>query len=510
MPIQGGVYPNRIDGEWTTDGVATRSHYTNLNPARIDERGGHVPESGAGVVDRACKAASRDFEPWRRVSADVKAKALLHLAELMLAERDALCALVTREMGKTLFDARLDVDEAVGVIQCVAPMALNLRGVTYQQILGGLAMESRPSPRGVAAIITPFNFPVAIPVAQIVSALVTGNTVVWKPSHLVPETSERLVELIVSCFEWVTAVTGQAIPPATLQLVHGDAVTGDALIRHPDVMALSFTGSKAVGDKVDSIASGLGKRVMRECGGINFLYVHGSADLGRATRNILYGKTITSGQRCTSIQRVLADASVYDALAARIRSGALEGVTIGDGASAELAQADAAPDRFSLPPLVSDEQLGKVRALVDAALAQGCKELVRVDVPASMAGQGYYHPFVVLEDSPGHNALRDTEVFGPVLLLSRVSGLSEAVQIINSTVGIVASVDADDKNVSETFLDRVLRNRIDDGRHGTGCFWSTKFGGDRGAGGGNPALDSEMVQGWVMWKTIYRAYKDVL
>ncbi len=503
---EGDLYCHLVAGEWSAVREAS-AFYDNINPADTTQVLGRVPESGTAAVDAACESAARAFEAWRGVSADLRTKALLEVANLLTEHLDVLCRIMTREMGKTLFDSRLDLLEAIGVVQAVAPMGLNLHGETYPTIARGVHMESRPEPRGVAAVITPFNFPVAIPIAQITAALVTGNTVVWKPSHLVPECSHALARIVTRALQTTAERWGADLPQGVFHMVQGDEETGSALVRNPHVMALSFTGSKKVGDEVDACASSLGKRVMRECGGVNIFYVHASARMDRAVRNVLYGKTITGGQRCTSVQEVLVDESVHDEFVEALVAGARDRIAMGPGDAEALAEADAAPDRFSLPPLVSAEQRERVAALLEAALEDGCRVLYRYDPPGDLAARGYFHPFVVLDD-PGHdNVLRHTEVFGPVLLVRTVSGLDEAIRVINGTIGIVASFDATDKDVSETFIDRVLRTRIDDGRHGTGAFWSTKFGGDRGAGAGNPALDAEMVKAYVLWKTIYRAYE---
>lgn len=501
-----GRYLNFVDGRWVA--ASTGRFHPNVDPARLDVVLGEVPETPADEVDRACRAAERDFESWRRTSGDARTKVFLRLAELLRANVPELCAIMTREMGKSLYDSKLDVLEAIGVVEQVAPMGMGARGVTYPQVTAGLAMESRLAPRGVAAIVTPFNFPLAIPLAQITAALVTGNTVVWKPAHLVPESSQALALLLEQALADMKGPWIPSVPPGIFHLVQGDDTTGDALVRHPAVRTLSFTGSKAVGDAVDARAAALGKRVMKEVGGINVFYVHASADLDRAARNFVYGKTITSGQRCTSIQEVLCDESVVDAFLARVRELS-KNIVYGPGDDPALAQADALPDHFSLPPVATREAQARIVGWVRKSVEAGARIALEVPVPAALRDAGAYVPFTVLTGVRPGNVLHDHEVFGPVAVLTPVSGIREALDVANSKVGIVGCIDARDKDASETWIDLCLRTRIDDGRHGTGCFWATKFGGDRGAGSGNPALDADMVLGYVEWKTIYRAYTPV-
>lgn len=498
-----GVYLVFIDGEWR----ASRGSkvYKNIDPASRSTTYGLVPECPREEVEEAVAAADRAFDPWRLTSGDFRTKVFFRLAELLKENETYLTRTMTREMGKTLYDSRLDWQEAVGVCEALAPQGANMKGITYPKIADGVAMESRLAPRGVAAIITPFNFPVAIPIAQIVAALVTGNTVVWKPSHLTPESSQAVSLLL----EEALVVEGRKnrvdIPRGVLNMVLGDSEAGDALVRARPVQTISFTGSRKVGDQVGSTASLLGKRVMKEVAGINIFYVHKNADLDRAVRNFLYGKTITAGQRCSSVQEVLADEEVYDEFL-KIAIARAANVVHGPGASDELTRADSSQSHFSCPPLASEEQLRRLESLVREALAKGGRVAYQAELPKKLKEEGYYYPLTFITGVKAGNPLYSEEAFGPVAVFTRVKDLREAVQISNEKVGIVACIDSRDKSATENFLERVLRTRIDDGRHGTGCFWGTKFGGDRGAGSGNPALDEDMTYGYCLWKTIYRAY----
>jgi acyl-CoA reductase-like NAD-dependent aldehyde dehydrogenase len=497
-------YQIYVGGHWRDS--ASEVFLPNINPAHKTEVLGYVPETTDAEVNQAMQEAAAAFPAWRAVSGNMKTKIFLHLAQIMYAQFGDFQETMAREMGKTLFDNKLDLDEAIGVIECVAPQGLSLKGETYQKNIDGVVMESRLEPRGVAAIITPFNFPVAIPIAQVVAALVVGNTVVWKPSHLIPESSQAIVAALDECFTWAKEKLGVTVPPGTFSMVSGDVSTGQAVISHPVVKCLSFTGSKTVGDAVDAAASGLGKRVMKEVGGINIFYVHKDADIDRAAKNFVYGKTITGGQRCTSIQEVFCDESVYEAFVTAVIEET-KSIRIGDGSSQEMADADKTPGLYSLPPLVSEEQQARVLGLISQSVSEGANIRHQVPVPDSLAAEGCYVPFTLIENVGKGNVFYTTEVFGPVGVLTKVKNINEAITVINQKIGIVACIDSENKDATEHFIQSVLRTRVDDGRHGTGAFWATRFGGDRGAGSGNPALDENMVMGYVMWKTIYRAYK---
>jgi len=496
------AYMNYIDGEWVSS--ETDRFRDNVNPANRRQLFGRTPVSTGEEVDRAMKAADRDFAEWMAVSGDFKVKAFLRVAELLKQNQEELDQIICREMGKTLFDSHLDSAEAIGVVEVVAPMALSMKGATHQKIVNGTSMECRLSPRGVAAIITPFNFPLAIPIAQVISALVTGNTVVWKPSHLTPEISHAMVKLIVTALKDVGQRMRVKVPRGILNMYFG---AGSATASHPIPKVIHFTGSKEIGDKVDSIASSLGKKVMKEVAGINITYVHKKADLSKAVPQIIYGKTITAGQRCSSIQEVLVDAEVYDTLLEELAKEAKQILT-GDGASKEIAEADATPGRYSLPPVADDEQIAHCTDLLERAVKEGGRITYQDELPQELLDAGFYHPFTIITDVDETNCLYYEEVFGPVLVVTKVKDIYEAISIINQKVGIVGCIHTDDKNASEYFIEHVLRTRIDDGRNGTGCFWSTKFGGDRGAGSGNSALDCDMVYSYVIYKTVYRQFSE--
>ena len=500
-----GVYELLIDGSWYVSKSETL--YDNVDPAQPSTVHGRVSECTPEEIQAALAAAERDFDLWRSTTGEFRTKVFYRLTELLKQSQEYFVETMTREMGKSLYDSYLDYIEAVGVAEALAPQGANLKGVTYPKLTPGLTMESRLAPRGVAAIITPFNFPLAIPLAQIVAALITGNPVIWKPSHLTPETSQALAVLVENALATEGTRYGVTVPRGAFQCLTGDSATGDALIRAPVVQTISFTGSKAVGDHVDSVASALGKRVMKEVAGINFFYVHRDANLERAVNNFIYGKTITAGQRCSSIQEVLCDDIIYDEFLERSIAAAPR-VVYGPGASDAVSAADRSPEAWSCTPLASAEQLARLRKLVDAAVAAGAKIAFQGTLPPELPSDAYFYPLTVLTDVDSSNPLYREEAFGPVAVVSRIAGVDEAIERINSKIGIVACIDSENKSATERFIDRVLRTRIDDGRHGTGCFWGTKFGGDRGAGSGNPALDEDMVLGYCIWKTIYRAYDD--
>lgn len=499
------LYLMLIDGGWRIS--QGEEMHENFNPT-TGELLGFVPEATEEEVNQTVQVAERAFWQWRQVPTDIRMKFGLRLAELMEDQREKLVSTIAMEMGKTRFDAHLDINEAVGVTQVIAPMAVNMTGKAYTNIVANLTMESRVEPRGVVALITPFNFPIAIPAAHIIAALMTGNTVVWKPAPEVPECSQALSMLVLQAMEDTEKRYKIRIPRGIFNMIFGDAKAGEALVRHPYVQTVSFTGSKIVGDYVDSVASNLGKKVIKEVGGINQHYIDENVDLRAAAIQVLYAKTITNGQRCTSIQEALVNERVYDAFVQELLA-LTRNVVMGDPLSEEVWQADNAPDHFGLGPLVSAKQKSRAEDLLSKELDEGAKVLYQGEVPEHLRS-GYFFPLTIVESQKLDDTLSREEIFAPVLILRKVGGIREAVEVINEKrIGIVACIHTRDMNSAEFFVQQVLRTRVDVNRHGTGALWGTKFGGDRGSGSGNPSLDCEMVYNYVLWKTVYRSYNPL-
>jgi acyl-CoA reductase-like NAD-dependent aldehyde dehydrogenase len=499
---EGNRYKLLLAGEWRIS--HSPEGHEKVNPT-TGELMGLVPEATEEEIRKTVQSAADAFWQWRHIPTDIRMKFGLRLAELLEEQRENLVRTISTEMGKTRYDAHLDINEAVGVTQVIAPMAVSMTGKTYTHIVANLAMESRVEPRGVVALITPFNFPIAIPTAHIVAALMTGNTVVWKPAPEVPECSQALASLVLQAMEDTERRYRTKLPRSIFHLILGDAKAGECLIRQPEVQTVSFTGSKVVGDHVDSVASALGKKVIKEVGGINQHYIDAAADLRSAAIQVLYAKTITNGQRCTSVQEALVHERVYDEFKAVLLSLA-GNVVMGDPLSETVWRADQAPDQFGLGPLVSAKQKIRAEELLERERTDGARVIYRGEVPEGLR-RGFFFPLTIVESERSDDTLAREEIFAPVLVLRKVAGIHEALELINERrIGIVACIHTRDMDAAEFFVQSVLRTRVDVNRHGTGALWGTKFGGDRGSGSGNPSLDSEMVYGYVLWKTIYRAY----
>ncbi|HVN60511.1 MAG TPA: aldehyde dehydrogenase family protein, partial [Gaiellaceae bacterium] len=300
------AFQNFIAGEWV-DAVGGET-FESLSPA-TGEVLGTFPKSGAEDVDRAVAAAKAAYEDWRLVPAPRRAEVLYRFANLLTEEKDSLAELMSREMGKVLAEAGGDVQEAIDMSLYMAGEGRRMFGQTTPSELRDKFMMSVRMPIGVVGAITPWNFPIAIPAWKLTPALVCGNTIVFKPAEDTPLLAERFVELLDAA----------GLPKGVINVVHGYGETaGDALVRHPDVLVITFTGSRETGILVTKNAADHLKHVHLELGGKNAIIVMDDADVDLAVDGILWSAFGTTGQRCTAASRVIVHEAVYDALQGKL------------------------------------------------------------------------------------------------------------------------------------------------------------------------------------------------
>ncbi len=404
------TFKNLIGGEWLAP--STRRYLENRNPADTRDVIGRFPDSGAVDVDRAVRAARRAFEQWRLVPAPARGDLLRRLGELLSENKEELAQGMTREMGKVLTETRGDVQEGIDTAWYAASEGRRLFGRTVPSELRAKWAMSWRRPIGVCGLVTPFNFPLAIPTWKMFPALVCGNTVVLKPSEDVPHTAHRLVELALEA----------GFPPGVINLVHGRGETaGQALVEHPLVPVISFTGSTATGARIGETCGRMHKRLSLEMGGKNAMIVMDDADLDLALEGVLWGAFGTTGQRCTATSRLLLHRKVHDRFLDRLATRASR-LRLGDGRKAGT----------EVGPLIHQESLAKVLSYVDIGRSEKA-ELVtggRRPSGAALAHGWFYQPTIFAGVKPG-SRLEQEEIFGPVLSVVRVGSLEEAIQVNN-------------------------------------------------------------------------------
>src|SRR5216117_2961838 len=307
MAILGAkTFQNYIDGEWVD--AASGATFESTSPAN-GETIGVFPKSGLEDVDHAVAAAKAAYEEWRLVPAPKRGEVLFRFAQLLAEHKDDVTELMTHEMGKVRAEAAGDVQEAIDMAFYMGGEGRRLFGQTTPSELRDKFNMSVRMPIGVVGVITPWNFPIAIPSWKIAPALVCGNTIVFKPATDTPLLGERFVELLAEA----------GVPEGVVNIVHGyGEKAGAALVRHPDVPVITFTGSRETGIVVTKSAADYLKHVHLELGGKNAIIVLDDADLDLAVEGIIWSAFGTSGQRCTAASRVIAHEAVYEELQTRL------------------------------------------------------------------------------------------------------------------------------------------------------------------------------------------------
>ena len=403
------TFKNFIGGEWVTP--TTGRYLENRNPADTTDLIGRFPDSGARDIALAVQSAARGFTRWSRTPAPARGDVLRRVGDLMATRKEAMARAMTREMGKVLTETRGDVREGIDTAWYAGSETRRLFGHTVPSELSRKWAMSYRRPIGIAGLITPFNFPLAIPTWKMFPALACGNSVILKPSEDVPHTSHLLVEILLEA----------GLPPEVIQLVHGRGATGQALVEHPDVPLISFTGSTATGSRIGETCGRMHKRLSLEMGGKNAMIVMDDGDLDLALDGVLWGAFGTTGQRCTATSRLLLHRKIHDRFLGRLVEAA-EGLRLGNGLE----------EKTDVGPLIHEASRQKVERYVAIGQEEGAEVLCGGRKGRGpRLGQGwFYRPTILAGVRPRHRVARE-EIFGPVLSVMQFSSFDEAVRINN-------------------------------------------------------------------------------
>ena len=398
---------------------------------------GHAPRSAAADVDRAVRTAREGFLSWRRMPAPARGEVLLRVGRVLEQRKEELSRLMCQEMGKRLEEARGDVQEAIDTAAYAATEGRRLFGRTAPSELANKFGMTVRRPIGVAAIVTAWNFPVAVPSWKILPALVCGNSVVWKPAEEAPCVGDA----------FAAAFEEAGLPPGVLNVVHGfgDEV-GAALIAHSDVNVISFTGSTEVGKLIAQEAGRSLKHVSLELGGKNPVIVLPDAELDLAIEGILWGAFGTAGQRCTATSRLIAVGDVADRMLPKLVERA-RAMRIGP----------AADPGVDIGPIVSQKQRDRIHGFVQTAKSEGARVLCGGEVPTGGAlATGWFYPPTVVDNVRRGSTLALQEVFGPVLAVLRADSLDEAIDVANEVqYGLSSSIYSRDVNAAFRAIERI-------------------------------------------------------
>jgi acyl-CoA reductase-like NAD-dependent aldehyde dehydrogenase len=483
------VFKNYIGGAWVE--AKSGKTFENRNPANRHDLIGFFPASSVEDVNGAVRAAKQAFASWRLVPAPKRGDILYRVGELLRRHKEEIARAMAREMGKILKETRGDVQEGIDTALYVAGEGRRLFGETTPSELPDKFAMSVRSPIGVCALITPWNFPMAIPTWKLFPALLCGNTAVLKPAEDTPHTAVKLIEILAEA----------GVPPGVVNLVHGSGEeVGAALVRHPDVKLVSFTGSAAVGREVASVCGQQLKRVSLELGGKNGQIVMEDADLNLALEGALWGAFGTTGQRCTATSRLILHRDIKKELTDMLVARA-EKIKIGDGLD----------ESVEMGPLINQTAREKVHRYVQIG-----KEGARLLTGGSIYEEGkwidgfFYRPTIFDEVTPSMRIAQE-EIFGPVLSIIEVKSFEEAIRVLNGTsYGLSSSIYT--RDVERSF--RAMRD-IEAGityvnGPTIGAEVHLPFGGVKDTGNGHREAGTTVYDIFSEWKSIYVDYSGKL
>ncbi|MDM5331932.1 aldehyde dehydrogenase family protein [Ureibacillus composti] len=480
---------NYINGEWVdNDELQT---IPVINPAN-GQHLAFVPLSSERQVAQAVAAAKEAQKIWARVPAPKRADFLYEIGYKLKEKKEHLARILTKEMGKVIEEARGEVQEGIDMAFYMAGEGRRLFGETTPSELADKFAMSVRAPIGVVGLITPWNFPIAIATWKSFPAIVSGNTVVWKPS----------IETPMMAYEMAKIFHEVGLPKGVANIVFGAGATvGTAMIEHPDVKVISFTGSTETGSKVAELGGRNLKKVSLEMGGKNAVIVMDDADLQLAAEGILWSAFGTAGQRCTACSRVIVHKEVRKELEERLVSSAKQ-LTIGDGLDKSV----------KVGPVINQAALEKIHSYVQIGKEEGAKLLTGGNIlSSSQFEQGYYYEPTIFTEVKPTMTIAQEEIFGPVISIIEVESLEEAIEVNNSVkFGLSSSIFSQDVNkifIAQRDLDTGIVY-VNAGT--TGAEIHLPFGGTKGTGNGHRDSGQAALDVYTEWKSIYVDYSGKL
>ncbi len=483
------AFQNFVNGSWVD--AEQGATFEKVNPARTREKIGLFPESGPADVNAAVRAARKAFPGWSRTPAPQRGEILRRIGDLLTERKKALAFEETREMGKPFAETCGDVQEAIDTAYYAASETRRLFGRTVPSELPDKFNMSVRRPIGVAGLITAWNFPIAVPTWKIFPALACGNAIVFKPSEEAPHSGALLTQLL----------SDAGVPPGVFNLVHGGAAAGEALVAHPDVDAVSFTGSNAAGSKIGETCGRMHKRLALEMGGKNAQIVMADADLDLALEGVLWGAFGTTGQRCTATSRLVLHEAIHDAFVERLLEQ-MQTLVLGYGND----------EGVHVGPLVNQKALDKVARYVEVGQSEGATLRVggKRATEGALAEGFFFEPTLFADVAPDMRIARE-EIFGPVLSVLKAASYEEAARIANATrYGLSSSIYTQDVSLAYRAM-RDLEAGITYVNGPTiGAEAHMPFGGIKHTGNGHRDGGWEVFDFYTETKTVYVDYSGQL
>ncbi len=476
-------YKNYINGEWVES--TTGEYFENRNPANWEEVIGYFPKSNKEDVDKAVAAAREAYKEWRLVPAPKRAEILFKLAQMIKDRKEELAKDMTREMGKILIETRGDVQEAIDMTFFIAGEGRRLHGQTTPSELRNKFQMSVRIPVGIVAMITPWNFPMAIPSWKLIPALVCGNTVVFKPASDTPLSAYNLVKL---CEE-------AGVPKGVVNLVFGGGSdVGVPLATHPDVRIVSFTGSSEVGAEINKMCAPSFKKVSLEMGGKNAMIIMDDANLEMAVEGALWGSFGTTGQRCTATSRIIVHKNIMKSFLNEFIEKA-KNLRVGNGLDPST----------QMGPVINEAQLNKILEYIEigkgegAHLIYGGKRLINGNYK-----KGWFIEPTIFTDVFPKMRIAQEEIFGPVVVIIEAKDLDEAIEIVNDcNYGLSSSIYTQNLNSAFKAIRDIYTGITYVNAPTIGAEVHLPFGGTKHTGNGHREGGLAVLDIFSEWKSVY-------
>lgn len=474
---------NYINGTWSKP--LSGEYLRNVNPANLDEVVGETANSNVEDLECAISAALEVKKNWRVLSSTERGNYLYKVASIMEQRANEIGEMMTREMGKTLGEAKGEVLRGVAILRYYAGEGMRPIGNVIPATDASALMYTSRVPLGVVAVISPWNFPVAIPVWKIAPALVYGNTVVWKPASEAAITAS----LVMACFH------DAGLPAGVLNMIVGPGrVIGQKLAEHKDVQGITFTGSNQVGRLVGIAAASRGAKYQLEMGGKNPIIIAADADLNLAVDATISGGLRSTGQKCTATSRVIVDEEVYDEFR-ELLINKVKHLKLGDGLDSST----------WLGPCANEKQYKSVRDYIEKGIAEGAK-IVSGDEFASglQTNNGYFVAPVIFDEVSTNMTIAKEEIFGPVLCLIKASSFDEAIELANDTqYGLSASIYTRNLEQAFRFVNEVDAGMVRVNAETAGVELQAPFGGMKSSSSHSREQGQAAVEFYTAIKTVF-------
>lgn len=484
------VYKNVVGGKEVE--ASTKKTFENRNPADWNELVGLFPQSTKEDVVKAIEVAKNAYQTWRKVPIPKRAEIMRKTGEILEKRKEEIARLMTREMGKVLKETRGDVQEGIDTAFYAAGEGRRFFGRTVPSELPNKVCFTLREPMGVWGIITPWNFPMAIPTWKIFPALLGGNTVVFKPASDTPATGGELVR----------AFHDAGLPPGVLNIIYGGGgEVGETLLAHPDIVGISFTGSSLIGKRIGEMTGKLLKRCSLELGGKNGQIVLEDADLDLAIEGALWGAFGTTGQRCTATSRLIVHQAIYDRFNGMLKARA-EKISVGNGLD----------EKNEMGPLINAKQREIVHSYTEIGQGEGAKLLTGGEsYKEGECAKGWFYRPTVFIDVKADMRIAQEEIFGPILSVFKARDLDEALSILNGTIyGLSSSIYTRDLNRAYKAIEEIEAGITYVNAPTIGAECHLPFGGVKETGNGHREGGWTAYEIFTELKTVYIDYSRTL